>query len=153
MILNSLSVIFSFHPISLPPLPADSPEGVWFRKVCLPKKLRKIAFLTFSCVRISLSSWSASRRRPRCSNSSCFCFAPMPSLISHSWVDQNLVFNNSSLVLTCEPKLLQKEVSFKQPQSNFVSSDRSSYSDSGLLYNNNVRKATFWDFEHFCQYI
>ena len=32
----------------------------------------------------------------------------------------------------------------------FVSSDRSSYSDGGLLY---IDKATFWNFEHFCQYI
>ena len=34
MILKSLSVIFSFQPISLPPLPADSPKKV----VCLDKE-------------------------------------------------------------------------------------------------------------------
>ena len=34
----------------------------------------------------------------------------------------------------------------------FISSDRSSYSDSVLLQYN-IRTATFWDFEHFCQYI
>ena len=36
------------------------------------------------------------------------------------------------------------------PFTQFVSSDRSSYSDGGRLY---IDTAAFWDFEHFCQYI
>ena len=46
-----------------------------------------MCFPTFSCVRISLSSWSPSKRRLRLSKSSCFCFAALPSLVSHSWID------------------------------------------------------------------
>ena len=84
-------VIFSFQPIFSPPWPEDSPEesesivGKEKRKwkYCQMKQRKKV---TFSCRRISLSSWSPSKRRPRWSRSSCFRLDELPSFISHSWI-------------------------------------------------------------------
>ena len=56
--------------------------------VCSEKE--KVDLLTLSCVRISLSSWSPSRRRLRCSKSFSFCLVALPIFRSHSWIEQNL---------------------------------------------------------------
>ena len=54
---------------------------------------------------------------------------------------------------TCPRLIVAINPAMKKKNTNFISFDRSSYSDSGLLYNVRSSAATFWDFEHFCQYI
>ena len=72
------------------------------------------------------------------------------SAIANTLIQDSIVKLKENFVKLCQWALVDCPTQLICIWILFVSSDRSSYSDIVLLY---AYPATFWDFEHFCQYI